>query len=188
VWRHTRALALGFSMGARPRWSASSRTSHMRAGALSSPPARSGRLRRFRSHRLRWAARLGPQRSCRWPVAGGLARGPEHALRTAGPRAPAHRLRSTRIGAAARAPSRRNPPPAPRRLTLLPAGPPGAHASSSRWPIDGVHWYLTIRWSRRGGKPPYRGQSYALAAPQLSSSVRRQPKHTLPGECVPRFL
>jgi hypothetical protein len=26
---------------------------------------------------------------------------------------------------------------------------------------------LTIRWSRRGGQPPYHGQSYALAAPQL---------------------
>jgi hypothetical protein len=26
---------------------------------------------------------------------------------------------------------------------------------------------LSIRWSRRGGQPPYHGQSYALAAPQL---------------------
>jgi hypothetical protein len=27
--------------------------------------------------------------------------------------------------------------------------------------------HITIRWSRRGGPPPYRGQSCALAAPQL---------------------
>jgi hypothetical protein len=31
---------------------------------------------------------------------------------------------------------------------------------------------LTIRWSSRGGPPPYRGQSYGLAAPQFSSGVR----------------
>jgi hypothetical protein len=27
-------------------------------------------------------------------------------------------------------------------------------------------------WPRRGGRPPFRGQSYALAAPRLSSGVR----------------
>jgi hypothetical protein len=35
--------------------------------------------------------------------------------------------------------------------------------------------HLTIHWSRRGGQPPYRGQSCALAAPRLSSSVRCAP-------------
>jgi hypothetical protein len=32
--------------------------------------------------------------------------------------------------------------------------------------------HITIHWSRRGGRPPYRGQSFALAAPRLSSGVR----------------
>ena len=32
---------------------------------------------------------------------------------------------------------------------------------------------LTIHWSRRGGRPPYRGHGFALAAPRLSSSVGR---------------
>jgi hypothetical protein len=31
---------------------------------------------------------------------------------------------------------------------------------------------LTVHWSRRGGPPPYRNESDALAAPRLSSSVR----------------
>ena len=41
------------------------------------------------------------------------------------------------------------------------------------WRIDDracqvlTYGQLTIRWSRRGGPPPYRGQSCALAAPQL---------------------
>jgi hypothetical protein len=36
---------------------------------------------------------------------------------------------------------------------------------------------LTIHWSRRGGRPPYRGQSDALAAPRLSSGVIRLYAH-----------
>jgi hypothetical protein len=37
---------------------------------------------------------------------------------------------------------------------------------------------LSIHWSRRGGRPPYRGQSYALAAPRLSSGVIRLHAHS----------
>jgi hypothetical protein len=34
---------------------------------------------------------------------------------------------------------------------------------------------IPVHWSRRGGRPPYRGQSDALAAPRLSSSVMPTP-------------
>ena len=37
--------------------------------------------------------------------------------------------------------------------------------------IRGIGRCITIHWSRRGGRPPYRGQSCALAAPRLSSGV-----------------
>jgi hypothetical protein len=41
--------------------------------------------------------------------------------------------------------------------------------------LSAIHC-LTIHWSRRGGRPPYRSQSDALAAPRLSSGVRCAPE------------
>jgi hypothetical protein len=42
--------------------------------------------------------------------------------------------------------------------------------------LSAIHC-LTIHWSRRGGRPPYRSQSDALAAPRLSSGVIRLYAH-----------
>jgi hypothetical protein len=39
-------------------------------------------------------------------------------------------------------------------------------------PIVVILYGLMVHWSRRGGRPPDRGQSCALAAPRLSSGVR----------------
>jgi hypothetical protein len=147
-------------------------TAHARWGSVP-PQARSGRLTNF--DRICFDERPGSALSVRvaGPTRGSSRAGPNMRYEPL-----AHARRHTAFGAPESGRllelrCARDPPPARARLTLLPAGPPGAHASSSRLPIDGVHWYLTIRWSRRGGPPPYRGQSNALAAPQLSSSVRK---------------
>ena len=113
-------------MGGHLRWPASSRTRHTRARALLLPAGPFGTPSQRSIALLRWAARLGPQRSSRRPNAGVLARWPEQALRAAGPRAPAHGLRGAGIGEAPRALSRR-------RSAASPAAP---HAPS-RWPAAG---------------------------------------------------